>query len=127
MFSNRGSGTCLEAKASDVPNDGSIIQWACNSNGAYQQWACDSTGDPYQRWHVRGSGQVDTNGNANAGLENVGSDTRLDANGNGGAIIQWGVLRQRPVPDVEMTLSPTGRTGPRGPVRRVQRTRLTRR
>jgi hypothetical protein len=131
MLENRGAGTCLDARASDVRNGGAIIQWACNSSDSYQQWrvvvgadgynpvlqnvgagtcldakasdvgnggaiiqwACNATGDAYQRWRVRGSGQLNTNGNANAGLENVGSNTCLDAKAsdvrNGGAIIQW--------------------------------------
>jgi hypothetical protein len=82
VLQNVGAGTCLDAKASDVGNGGAIIQWAC-----------DTTGDTFQRWRLRGSGQLNTNGNANAGLENSGSHTCLDAKasdvGNGGAIIQW--------------------------------------
>jgi hypothetical protein len=130
MLKNRGAGTCLDARSSDVRNGGAVTQWACNSADNYQQWrviaangdnpvlqnvgagtcldangsdagnggaiiqwACDSTGDAHQRWWVRGSGQLNTNGNANAGLTNSGTGTCLDARssdvGNGGAIIQW--------------------------------------
>jgi len=82
VLQNVGAGTCLDARASDVRNGGAVIQWAC-----------DATGDPYQRWTVRGSGQLNTNGDANAGLANVGAGTCLDAKAsdvrNGGAIIQW--------------------------------------
>ncbi len=82
VLRNVGAHTCLDAKASDVRSGGAIIQWAC-----------DTTGDAYQRWWVKGSGQYNTNGNANAGLENAGALDCLDARasdvGSGGAIIQW--------------------------------------
>src|SRR5262249_5200998 len=68
-----GSGT--------VPNGGAIIQCACDPT------------DPNQRWTIHGSGQLNTNGDANADIANVGAGTCLDAKasdpGNGGAIIQW--------------------------------------
>jgi hypothetical protein len=71
-----------EKPSSDVRNGGKIAQWACNSSG-----------DSYQRWWFSGSGQYNTNGNANAGLHNAGSGTCLDAEasdvGQNGTIFQW--------------------------------------
>ncbi|MEU8261595.1 RICIN domain-containing protein [Micromonospora sp. NPDC048999] len=82
VLQNVGAGTCLDANASDVRNGGVIFQWACNS-----------TGDAFQRWWFSGSGQLNTNGDANAGLHNAGSGTCLDAQasdvGQNGNIIQW--------------------------------------
>lgn len=82
VLQNVGAGTCLDAISSDVRNGGKIAQWACNSSG-----------DSYQRWWFSGSGQYNTNGNANAGLHNAGSGTCLDAEasdvGQNGTIFQW--------------------------------------
>ncbi|MFE9655919.1 RICIN domain-containing protein [Micromonospora sp. NPDC006431] len=82
VLQNVGTGTCLDAISSDIRNGGAITQWACNT-----------TGDPYQRWWFSGSGQLNTNGDANAGLHNVGTGTCLDADastvGQNGNIFQW--------------------------------------
>ncbi len=130
MLTNPGTGTCLDADASDVRNGGKIFQWTCSAGDSHQQWrvmavngynpvlqnvgtgtcldadasdvrnggkifqwACSTTGDAYQRWWFRGSGQLNTNGDANAGLVNAGAGTCLDADAtdvrNGGKIFQW--------------------------------------
>lgn len=82
VLQNVGTGTCLDAISSDVRNGGKIAQWTCNT-----------TGDPYQRWWFRGSGQLNTNGNANAGVVNAGAGTCLDADasnvGQNGTVFQW--------------------------------------
>ena len=83
ILQNVGSGTCLDADSKDVGNGGPIFQWAC------------STSDKYQQWWFHGSGQYNTNGNANAGVHSVGTgSTCLDADGkskgNGAPIFQWG-------------------------------------
>jgi Lysozyme like domain/Ricin-type beta-trefoil lectin domain len=82
ILKNAGTGTCLDADSADVRNGGKIFQWACN------------TGDKYQQWWFYGSGQENTNGNANAGVHSVGTgSTCLDADGtakgNGAPIFQW--------------------------------------
>jgi len=81
VLQNVGAGTCVKVKPNTVPNGGAIIQWACDPT------------DPNQRWTIHGSGQLNTNGDANADIANVGAGTCLDAKasdpGNGGAIIQW--------------------------------------
>lgn len=84
---NVGNGTCLDADGSQTGNGATIFQWSCNS-----------TGDNYQQWWVNGSGQLNTNGQANALLQNqgkyyAGSNICADADAsqvyNGGAIFQW--------------------------------------
>lgn len=82
VLKNVGSGTCLDADGSNVGNGGKIFQWACNS-----------TGDAYQRWSFAGSGEMNTNGNANARVANAGAGTCLDVDsqsvGQAGKIFQW--------------------------------------
>jgi IMP dehydrogenase/GMP reductase len=82
ILKNLGTGTCLDADSTDVRNGGKIFQWNCN------------TSDRYQQWWFYGSGQFNTNGNANAGVHSVGTGTTcLDADGsakgNGAPIFQW--------------------------------------
>jgi hypothetical protein len=82
LLRNVGAGTCLDAASSEVRNGGRI-----------QQWTCNTATDTYQRWSIRGSGKLNTNGNAAAGLQNVGAQLCLDSSasvtGNGGRIQQW--------------------------------------
>ncbi|MBV9381724.1 MAG: ricin-type beta-trefoil lectin domain protein [Streptosporangiaceae bacterium] len=83
ILKNRGTGTCLGADSANVGNGGKIFQWTCNTSDSYQQW-----------WFY-GSGQLNTNGNANAGVHSVGTGTTcLDADGSakgdGAPIFQWG-------------------------------------
>jgi hypothetical protein len=81
ILKNVGSGTCLDADASDTGNYGKIFQWACNSS------------DHYQQWTFGGSGELNTNGNADSTLHSVGAGTCLDADGsahnNGSPVFQW--------------------------------------
>ncbi|HEY4024294.1 MAG TPA: RICIN domain-containing protein [Pseudonocardiaceae bacterium] len=81
ILRNVGSGTCLDADGTNIGNGGKIFQWACNS------------GDKFQVWWFNGSGQLNTNGNANAGVQNAGGGRCLDADGtnvgSGGKIFQW--------------------------------------
>jgi hypothetical protein len=37
-FANVGSGTCLDAQASDVGNGVAIIQWTCDGTDHFQEW-----------------------------------------------------------------------------------------
>lgn len=81
ILRNVGSRTCLDADGGKIGNAQPIFQWACNANDAFQQW-----------WFL-GSGQYNTNGNANANLQSSGARTCLDADGaargNGQPIFQW--------------------------------------
>jgi hypothetical protein len=82
ILRNEGTGTCLDADSTDVANGGKIFQWKC------------STSDRYQQWWFYGSGDLNTNGNADAGLHSSGTgSTCMDADsadvGNGGKIFQW--------------------------------------
>jgi hypothetical protein len=82
ILQNVGTGTCLDADATDVGNGGKIFQWACSQSDTHQQW-----------WFY-GSGQYNTNGNADAGVRSQGTGTTcLDADGtnkaNGAPIFQW--------------------------------------
>lgn len=81
VLRNVGAGTCLDADGSKIGNAQPIFQWACNS------------GDGSQQWWFNGSGKLNTNGNAEAGLQNNHDGTCLDADGsntgNGGPIFQW--------------------------------------
>jgi hypothetical protein len=87
IIKNVGTGTCLDADSSKAGNGQPIFQWACNS-----------TADNYQEWWIEGSGQYNTNGQANAELQNqgmyyAGHNICLDADSsqarNGGLIFQW--------------------------------------
>ncbi|HEV2348070.1 MAG TPA: ricin-type beta-trefoil lectin domain protein [Actinocrinis sp.] len=81
ILRNVGSGTCLDADGSSKGNGSPIFQWACNHS------------DGSQEWWFNGSGKLNTNGNAEAGLQNNNDGTCLDADGtnigNGGKIFQW--------------------------------------
>ncbi len=81
VLKNVGTGTCLDADGASKANGAKIFQWACNG------------GDNAQVWWFNGSGQLNTDGNANAGLQNTQNGTCLDADGtskgNGAPIFQW--------------------------------------
>lgn len=81
ILRNVGSGTCLDADGSKIGNAQPIFQWSCNSSDGSQQW-----------W-FNGSGKLNTNGNAEAGLQNNHDGTCLDADGsaigNAQPIFQW--------------------------------------
>jgi Lysozyme like domain/Ricin-type beta-trefoil lectin domain len=82
VLKNAGTGTCLDLDAGEVGNADPVFQWSCN------------TGDSYQQWWWYGSGELNTNGNADAGMHVDGeSKTCLDADGsskgNGAPIFQW--------------------------------------
>lgn len=79
---NAGTGTCLDLDGAKIGNADPVFQWSCN------------TGDHFQQWWWYGSGDLNTNGNADAGLHVAGtSKTCLDADGtakgNGAPIFQW--------------------------------------
>src|SRR5579859_2585772 len=61
ILRNVGTGTCLAADAAKIGNGAPIFQWSCN------------TGDKFQQWWFYGSGQYNTNGNADAGMHNQGT------------------------------------------------------
>jgi hypothetical protein len=81
ILKNVGTGTCLDADSTDIGNGGKIFQWSCN------------TGDHFQQWWLGGSGDLNTNGTADATVHSYGAGTCLDADGtnvgNGGKIFQW--------------------------------------
>jgi Lysozyme like domain/Ricin-type beta-trefoil lectin domain len=81
ILRNVGSGTCLDVDGTDLRNGGKIFQWSCNS------------ADHAQVWWFNGSGELNTNGNADVGLQNEAANRCLDADGtnvgNGGKIFQW--------------------------------------
>jgi|HubBroStandDraft_1064217.scaffolds.fasta_scaffold05898_3 hypothetical protein len=78
---NPASGECLAIDADDIGNEGTIWQWGCGGNG-------------WLEWQVNGSGDLNTNGDADLELENLnaGKCLAVDANdiGNEGLIWQWG-------------------------------------
>jgi hypothetical protein len=83
VLKNAGSGTCLDLDGGDIGNGAPIFQWNCDTGGSFEQWW----------WY--GSGDLNTNGNADAGMHVDGtSKTCLDADGsakgNGAPIFQWG-------------------------------------
>jgi hypothetical protein len=81
LLKNLGTGTCLDADGTSKGNGAPIFQWGCNTSDSHQQW-----------WFY-GSGQLNTNGNADAGVHSQGNGTCLDADGtskgNGAPIFQW--------------------------------------
>jgi Ricin-type beta-trefoil lectin domain/Lysozyme like domain len=81
LLENLGTGTCLDADGTDSGNGAPIFQWTCNSTDSHQQW-----------WFY-GSGDMNTNGDADAGVHSQGNGTCLDADGtskgNGAPIFQW--------------------------------------
>ena len=58
ILKNVGAGTCLDADGSSSGNGSPIFQWSCNGSDHAQQW-----------WFL-GSGDLNTNGNADANLQN---------------------------------------------------------
>jgi hypothetical protein len=85
---NVATRSCLEASRAHKGNGGVI-----------QQSACAGT-DAYQRWQVVGSGDLNADGRADAGLRNAGAATCLRASkastGNGGLIQQWACAARTP-------------------------------
>ena len=80
VLKNAHTGTCLKLDGGNIGNAGPVFLRACN------------TGDAFQRWWWRGSGDLNTNGNADAGMHVDGtSKTCLDAEGrgDGAGIYQW--------------------------------------
>jgi hypothetical protein len=81
VLKNVGAGTCLDADGAAAGNADPIFQWTCNSKDSAQQW-----------W-FGGSGDLNTNGNADATLHSWGDGTCLDGDGtdsgNGAPIFQW--------------------------------------
>jgi Lysozyme like domain/Ricin-type beta-trefoil lectin domain len=87
VLKNARTGTCLKLDGAKIGNGGPVFLRACN------------TGDAFQRWWWRGSGELNTNGNADAGLHVDGtSKTCLDADGrgNGAGIYQWTCNQSHP-------------------------------
>jgi hypothetical protein len=78
---NVGSGSCLDAESGAGGDGGVVQQWHCDTAGTYGEWAVD------------GSGDLNTNGQADMRLPNAGSGSCLDAKegagGDGGVIQQW--------------------------------------
>jgi hypothetical protein len=78
---NPSSGKCLAIDADDIGNEGLIWQWGCGANG-------------WLEWQVNGSGDLNTNGDADLELENLNAAECLavdaDDIGNGGTIWQFG-------------------------------------
>jgi hypothetical protein len=82
ILKNVGTGTCLDADSTSVGDGGKIFQWDCNQSDTYQQW-----------WFY-GSGNLNSSGDADAGVHSQGTGTTcLDADstsvGDGGTIFQW--------------------------------------
>jgi hypothetical protein len=81
ILKNVGAGTCLDADGSSSGNGAPIFQWSCNGSDHAQQW-----------WFL-GSGDLNTNGDADANLQNSEDGTCVDVDsanvGNGGKIFQW--------------------------------------
>jgi hypothetical protein len=81
QFRNPDSNECLAVDANDIGNEGLIWQWGCGANG-------------WLEWQVNGSGDLNTNGDADLELENLNAAECLavdaDDIGNGGYITQFG-------------------------------------
>jgi hypothetical protein len=58
QFRNPNSNECLAVDANDIGNEGLIWQWGCGANG-------------WLEWQVNGSGDLNTNGDADLELENL--------------------------------------------------------
>jgi hypothetical protein len=84
---NVGSGSCLAAKEGAGGDAGVIWQWRCANSAHYGEWS------------VLGSGQLNTDGNADARLRNAGSGgcvvAKQGAGGNRGVIEQWNCATSR--------------------------------
>jgi hypothetical protein len=82
LLANVGSGHCLDTIAGQGRDGGGV-----------QQWWCDHT-DQHQQWAIVGSGNTNSNGSANAMLENNGSRyclaTKAGDGVPGGVVYQWG-------------------------------------
>jgi hypothetical protein len=76
-----GGGKCLDTVTGQGHDGGGVQLWACNSS------------DAHQRWWINGSGHLDTDGHADAELQNSGSARCLatkDGGGHdGGVVYQW--------------------------------------
>jgi Lysozyme like domain len=79
-----GNGTCLNFSKSNGGNGGVIQQWACLTDSQQEEVT------------VLGSGDLNTNGDADALVQDDGNGTCLNFsksnNGNGGVIEQWACL-----------------------------------
>lgn len=87
VLKNANTHTCLEMDGGKIGNGGPVFLRSCN------------TGDVFQRWWWRGSGALNLNGKADAGLHVDGTRrTCLDAqgSGNGGRIYQWTCHQSHP-------------------------------
>ena len=65
MLKNVANGTCLSGNSSKG-SGGNLLQWKCNSS------------DPYEQWLVKGTGKLNTNGNADALFVNSANGLCLD-------------------------------------------------
>lgn len=65
ILKNVATGTCLSGNGG-AGSGGTVIQWACNTSG------------PYQQWWVKGTGQLNTNGHADAIFVNNANGLCLD-------------------------------------------------
>jgi len=82
ILQNVGTGTCLDADSKQIYNRGKIFQWHCH------------TADPYQQWWFHGSGRLNINGNADAGMHSRGTRTTCltgdrSSSGDRAPIFQW--------------------------------------
>jgi hypothetical protein len=80
VLQNVATGACLDADGMKSGNGAPIFQWACDSSNGSEQW-----------W-FNGSGDLNGNGNSDAGLQNSTDNTCVAADsasmGNGGKIFQ---------------------------------------
>jgi Lysozyme like domain len=88
ILADVGNGTCINFSASNSGNGGVIQQWACLYSS------------PQEQIRVEGSGDLNTNGDADALLQDVGNGTCINFSasdgGNGGRIQQWQCLSASP-------------------------------
>jgi hypothetical protein len=84
ILADVGNGTCINFSASNGGNGGVIQQWGCLYSS------------PQEQIRVEGSGDLNTNGDADALLQDVGNGTCINFSasdgGNGGRIQQWQCL-----------------------------------
>ena len=88
ILADVGNGTCINFSKSNAGNGGVIQQWACLFSS------------PQEQVKVEGSGDLNTNGNADALIQDVGNGTCVNFSasdgGNGGRIQQWQCLSASP-------------------------------
>jgi Lysozyme like domain len=88
ILADVGNGTCINFSASNGGNGGVIQQWKCLYSS------------PQEQIRVEGSGELNTNGDADALLQDVGNGTCINFSasngGNGGRIQQWQCLSASP-------------------------------